>query len=369
MLAELSCLSFSLCLLHFGCVLSAPSYADEASYTAKPLISDANLGTLWAIDRLDSERLIFTEREGRLQIYNLASGKLQQVDISTIASEIVYGGQGGLFDVLVLSATGDQAELLLSYSKRVKSGICTTVVKARLIDASLAPHQSLFESHCGSNNKRHYGGRLALVGDKLFVSIGDGGNRAQAQNLQNHAGSIVRLNLDGSVPKDNPFVSRSDVLPEIYSYGHRNPQGLAFSAADNSLWAIEHGPRGGDELNLITAGGNYGWPKYSYGKEYWGPIAVGENPSPAGFIEPSLTYVPSIAPGDLAIRPGSSTVFIPALSRTHLSLVELGGLKAELKASWLTDKNMRLRSVYWLDNKRLLIGTDKQGVWQLVIQD
>lgn len=341
----------------------------------KPLLKPPMLaGTIWALERLDSERVIFTEREGRIGIYSLLSNKLQWLDTKALRQSISFGGQGGLFDVLVSPSVAENniKTLYLSFSQQHQNGSCTVLATARLDGLSLLDLRVIFISRCGSDNKRHYGGRLARVKNKLFIGIGDGGNRDQAQNLSNHAGKILRLNLDGSIPIDNPFVAVTGAAGEIYSLGHRNPQGLFYQPKKQALWSVEHGPRGGDELNLIHAGSNYGWPKYSYGKEYWGPIAVGESPSPTGFIEPSYVYIPSIAPSDFAIRPGSQQFYLSALSHKLISVLRLGpdeNKEPKLQANLLVDQAMRLRSLLWLDKNRLLIGTDKQGLWLLTFTD
>ena len=145
---------------------------------------------------------------------------------------------------------------------------------------------------------RHFGSRITFDGTgHLFFSVGDRGVRPNGQDLSTHAGSILRLTLDGSVPENNPFVQQRSALPEIWSYGHRNPQGIFYDRKKRRLWSIEHGPRGGDEINLILPGRNYGWPVISYGKEYWGPVQVGEGTEKEGMEQPVKFYVPSIAPG------------------------------------------------------------------------
>ena len=147
--------------------------------------------------------------------------------------------------------------------------------------------------------------------------------------MSNHAGSIIRLNLDGSIPSDNPFINKKDVLPEIYTYGHRNPQGLFYDKTSKNLWSIEHGPRGGDEINLIEKGKNYGWPIISYGKEYWNDSAVGESTAKEGMQQPIKYYIPSIAPSSLMVYNGDlfkkykGNIFSGALKLTHLNRIVL----------------------------------------------
>jgi glucose/arabinose dehydrogenase len=173
-----------------------------------------------------------------------------------------------------------------------------------------------------------------------------------AQDLGNHAGSILRLNLDGSVPADNPFVGKPDARNEIWSFGHRNPQGLLFDRESRRLWSIEHGPRGGDEINLIIKGGNYGWPIISHGKEYWGPVSIGEGRSKPGMEPPRKVYIPSIAPASLILYRGQAfpewrgDLFAGALKLRHLnrvSLSESGQAIAETRL--LEDLDERIRAL------------------------
>lgn len=157
-----------------------------------------------------------------------------------------------------------------TYAKPVGKGGAPTLAKATLDGSSLSNWQDLFTSNVPVTSGRHFGSRIAFDDKGLvYMTIGDSGERDTAQQTDNHAGTIVRLNPDGSIPKDNPFVDKEGFQPEIYSYGHRNPQGIVYDSERQQLWSIEHGPRGGDELNLISAGLNYGWPITSHGKEYW----------------------------------------------------------------------------------------------------
>ena len=206
----------------------------------------------------------------------------------------------------------------------------------------------------------------------MFFSIGDRGVRPNGQDLSTHAGSVLRLNLDGSVPEDNPFVKRSDSLPEIWSYGHRNPQGLSYDFQYKRLWLIEHGPRGGDEINLIRAGKNYGWPVISYGKEYWGPFSVGEAKAKAGMEQPIKYYVPSIAPGSLLLYTGGAFpewkghLFAGALKLQHLNRIQLNSLgQVDGEERLLENLNERIRSVTQSPEGWIYLSTDSGKIIRL----
>ena len=206
------------------------------------------------------------------------------------------------------------------------------MARARIKNGSLVNWQDLLVSDSATGTGRHFGSRIAFDNQgHVFFGIGDRGERDNAQDLSNHAGSIIRLNLDGTVPDDNPFVNQQDKRDEIWSYGHRNPQGLVFDPQKKNLWSIEHGPRGGDEINLIKKGNNYGWPVVSHGKEYWGPISVGEGTEKPGMESPLKVYIPSIAPGSLIYYsaeafPGwQNSLFSGALKLRHLNRVTVLG--------------------------------------------
>ena len=222
--------------------------------------------------------MLVTERPGRLRI--VRNGALLPDSVPGVP-EVFAEGQGGLFEVLPHPNFTDNKLLYLSFARPKGEGSTTTVIRGRFENDRLADIEDVFEAQ--SQGRGHYGGRLAWHPDGyLFVSVGERMARAAgdltahpAQDLSNHHGVTVRLFEDGRVPDDNPFVGQDGVLPEIWSYGHRNPQGLFYNLQSQQLWEIEHGPRGGDEINLIEAGKNYGWPEISYGKEYWAPLSVG----------------------------------------------------------------------------------------------
>ena len=285
------------------------------------------LGIPWGMTFIGPQRLLVTERNGQLRLLDLH--KRSKTILSGLP-EIVAEGQGGLLDV----ATGPDFErdgwIYFTYSKAHRGEAATTLARARLEGLQLLDWQDLLVTESATSHRRHFGSRIVFDQQgHLFFGIGDRGKRHQAQDLSNHIGSIIRLNLDGSVPADNPFVGVANARAEIWSYGHRNPQGMTYDALNNRLWSIEHGPRGGDEINLILPGRNYGWPVISHGKEYWAPIAVGEGTSKPGMEDPYKVYIPSIAPGSLMLYSGKAfpewrgNLFSGALKLRHLNRVSL----------------------------------------------
>ena len=228
-------------------------------------------------------------------------------------------------------------------------------------------------SQSNSNSDRHFGSRITFDNQgHVFFSVGDRGQRPNGQNLMTHSGSVLRLNLDGSIPKDNPFVKSQKALPEIWSYGHRNPQGLSYDLQHKRLWSIEHGPRGGDEINLISSAKIYGWPIVSYGKEYWGPVNVGDAQEKEDIEAPVKYYVPSIAPGSLLYYNGNAfpewlgNLFAGALKLRHLNRIEFNSNTKTLDEERLLESlNERIRAVIQSPEGWLYLSTDSGKILSL----
>ncbi|WP_029858475.1 PQQ-dependent sugar dehydrogenase, partial [Vibrio parahaemolyticus] len=207
----------------------------------------------------------------------------------------------------------------------------------------------------------------------IYFTIGDRGERDNGQNTQTHAGSILRLNLDGTVPTDNPFTS-SKAKPEIWSFGHRNPQGLFYDKETDQLWSIEHGPRGGDEINLIKKGANYGWARVSQGKEYWGPLDVGEAKSLPGMENPKLVYIPSIAPSNMVLYRGDKyseldgKILVGALKLTHINVVGINDGKLTESQRLLEKLGERIRDITISPDGYIYFSTDSGKIFRLTEQ-
>ncbi|MFP4328554.1 MAG: PQQ-dependent sugar dehydrogenase [Paracoccaceae bacterium] len=264
------------------------------------LVADGFQGP-WSLDFLPDGGFLVTEKRGRLWHLDEA-GARQEI---TGLPEIADLGQGGLLDVVVPRDFRESRELLFTHARPLEGGAGTALAAARWPEGSdrLEDLRILFEMTPGSSAGRHFGSRLVEGPEgHLFFTIGDRGEMQASQDLSRHNGSVIRLNRDGSVPADNPFVDESDALPEIWSYGHRNPQGAALDL-DGRLWLHEHGARGGDEINRIRKGANYGWPVISYGRHYSGE-PIGEGTSKPGMEQPEFYWDPSIAPSGLAIYSG-----------------------------------------------------------------
>lgn len=251
----------------------------------------------WGMTFLPNGDILFTEIEGKL--FRLTSDGEKQ-NISGVP-EVLAAGQGGLLDVELHPQFEENNWIYLSYSKPKEEGgrtlATTAVMRAKLQGNRLNEQEVIFEALPYSRTRHHYGSRLEFdPNGYLFVSVGDRGNRDEnPQNLDNHCGKVHRLYDDGRIPEDNPFVGQTGAMPSIYSYGHRNPQGLARHPETGVMWEHEHGPRGGDEVNIIEKGKNYGWPVISYGINYNGTTFTNKT-AQEGMLQPELYWVPSIAP-------------------------------------------------------------------------
>ena len=362
-------------VLMFNLVAIAPAHgaadaSDGRSRNYDVELAAENLGVPWGMVFLDTKRILFTERGGRAGLLDTSSG---EVDYIQGLPEVWAQGQGGLLDCAVTDDHKDGDWIYFTYAKPHGETALTTLARAKLRGNALTQWQEILVTRSASDTSRHFGGRIAFDGKgHLFFTVGDRGHRPNGQNLATHAGSVLRLNLDGTVPRDNPFVGRKDALPEIWSYGHRNPQGIVYDAKIERLWINEHGPRGGDEINLIIRGGNYGWPVVSRGKEYWGPLAVGEATSKPDMEDPRKVYIPSIAPGSLLLYTGKAfpqwrgNLFSGALKLAHLNRVEVdeaGEIIAEERL--LEDLHERIRQVIQSPEGWIYLSTDSGRILRL----
>jgi glucose/arabinose dehydrogenase len=328
------------------------------------------LGIPWGMAFLSPHQLLITERAGSVRLLDIRD--TSSVSLSG-APEVVAEGQGGLLDVAIGPNYSSEGWIYFTYTRRSDLEAATTLARARMDRDQLVDWQDLLITDTATGARRHFGSRIAFD-DKghVFFGVGDRGERDMAQDLSNHIGTIMRLNLDGSVPADNPFVGTANARDEIWSYGHRNPQGLLFDRVSNRLWSIEHGPRGGDEINLIIKGRNYGWPVISHGKEYWGPVSIGEGTSKAGMEQPRKIYIPSIAPGSLIIYRGDAfpqwrgNLFAGALKLQHLNRVMLSDSGQVIQTERiLEDLDERIRALALSPEGWIYFSTDSGRILRI----
>lgn len=281
----------------------------------------------YSIAFLPDGSMLVTERKGQLRL--IKDGQLVTAPITGVPP-VHTGSQAGLFDVVLHPKFAENGLVYLTYAHGTKAANMTRVARARFDGSALQDLQVIFEAKPSKDTSNHYGGRLVFLPDGTFtLLVGDGFEyREQAQNPRSHLGKIVRLNDDGSIPQDNPFAGREGALPEVYSLGHRNQQGLVFDGERGVLFETEHGPQGGDELNMIAAGKNYGWPVITYGRDYTGALVSPFTERP-GMEQPLVYWTPSIAPSGLAVYRGdkfpawNGDLLVGALAFKHLRRVDL----------------------------------------------
>ena len=256
----------------------------------------------WGMAALPNGDMLITERHGALRLLQ-ANGVLHPTPINGLP-DVAVRGQGGLLDVAIHPDYASNGWVYLSYSspkanKESGKGANTALMRTRIRNHQLIDQQLLFKALPNYRNGRHFGSRIAFdANNHVFLSVGDRGGRDDNQSLGNHRSKIFRLHDDGQIPSDNPFVNTNNAAPEVWSWGHRNPQGLARHPDTGEIWSHEHGPRGGDELNRILAGQNYGWPTITFGKNYSGTKITNETER-SEMMSPVTYWVPSIAPSGM----------------------------------------------------------------------
>ena len=256
----------------------------------------------WGLAFLPGGDMLITERPGRLL----------RVDGATLQPRTVRGlpaiaavGQGGLLDVTLHPEFASNRLVYLSFTGADEDGVGTEVARGRLADDALENVEIIFRALPKSRGGRHFGSRLLFDMDgQLLITLGERGDRPRAQDIGDHAGSVIRINDDGSVPVDNPFVTTAGARPEIYTYGNRNVQGITLDPGSGLVWAHEHGPQGGDEVNILASGRNYGWPVITYGRNYVLGTKIGEGTHKEGMEQPLHYWTPSIAPSGMTLYTG-----------------------------------------------------------------
>ncbi len=309
----------------------------------------------WGMDVFPNGAIVLTEKPGRLRILDQEGNLSAPLGGVPPVADV---GQGGLLDVTVDPAFASNRLIWLAYSEPASDGTnSTAVARARLSadGTTLEEVTVVFRQLPRYPGRLHFGARVAFAGDgTLFVTLGERFRdpwREQAQDLCSHLGKVVRLQPDGTAPGDNPFIGRDDALPELWSYGHRNVQGAAIHPETGKLWISEHGPRGGDELNVLEPGGNYGWPLVSHGVEYSGqPVGRGRRSAP-GLEDPVSTWTPAIAPGGIAFyRSGAfpgwqGNLLVSGLGARAILRLELEGEAVVHEERLIADEGRRIRDV------------------------
>ncbi|HEX5579978.1 MAG TPA: PQQ-dependent sugar dehydrogenase [Gemmatimonadaceae bacterium] len=301
----------------------------------------------WGMAFLPGGDILVTERPGRLRL--VRGGKLQPQPVAG-TPEVWANGQGGLLDVELHPRFAENRLVYLTYSKPAEGGATTALARGRWDGNRITGLADIFVAAAVGTRGQHFGSRIVFdSAGYVYVSVGERNEKTPAQELGNHKGTIVRLHDDGRVPRDNPFVGRQGARPEIFSYGHRNPQGMALHPVTRELWANEHGARGGDEINRVLAGRNYGWPAITHGVNYDG-TPISPDTARAGMEQPVIHWTPSIAPSGMAFYTGDrfprwkGNIFNGSMAGQQLRRVVLDGNRVTHQEVLLKDR-ARIRAV------------------------
>ena len=343
-------------MLLIGLAACLPTWAQDGSSVINSEKQAFRLVTLlnglenpWSLAFLPDGRMLVTERAGRLRLVS-QDFKLNPKPIEGLP-EVVAQGQGGLFDVVLHPQYAQNGWVYWAYNAPGPGGWGTALARGRLQDHRMTEVQVLFSMQPKTRSGHHFGGRIVFdQAGMLYLTLGDRGDKGRAQKMDDHAGSVIRLHDDGRIPANNPFVSRAGVLTEKWTLGNRNMQGAALHPKTGELWTHEHGPQGGDEVNVMRSGLNYGWPIITYGVNYGLGTKIGEGQAKAGLVQPLHVWVPSIAPSGMAFVSGTQfphwqgDLLVGALRGQMLVLLSLDGEKV-LGEERLLQGRSRLRDV------------------------
>lgn len=353
-------------LLVMGAILGWAQDGNELSLDTEVVIGELDIP--WGMDWLPNGDMLVTEIKGTLYRWN--GTRLQAI---TGTPEVVAKGQGGLLDVKVHPDYATNGWVYLSYSKPMPDDLATTaVVRGKLQGNAFVEASEVFRAEPASDTRHHYGSRIVF--DKngyMYVSVGDRGNRDEnPQRLNNHCGKIHRMNDDGSIPIDNPFAGNPIAMQSIYSYGHRNPQGMALNPYTGDIWEHEHGPQGGDEVNILQPKKNYGWPVISYGINYNGTKFT-DITEKEGMEQPLIYWVPSIAPSGLDFVTSNKygklkgDILVGSLKFGYLHRCDVEGNKVVKEEKYLEGIG-RVRSVRQGPDGYVYLGVEGKGVLRLL---
>ncbi len=320
----------------------------------------------WSLAFLPKGDYLVTERKGRLLKVNKAGDKVEITGVP----EVYNYGQGGLLDIVLAPDFETSSMVYFSYAGRDANDddlANTEVARARLnlVLNRLESLEVIFKAEPKVEGSNHWGSRLLFAPDgTLYITLGERFDyEEEAQNPANHLGALIRINPDGTIPDDNPFINNDKKRDEIFSYGHRNPQGMALHPNGNEIWIHEHGPRGGDEINILKKGANYGWPAVTFGISYIG-LEISDKTTAPGMEDPILQWTPSIAPSGMAFYEGDKfpnwkgDLFVGALAHKHLRRLELEGKKVVEQEELLTNLDARIRDVRQGSDGYLYVLTD-----------
>lgn len=320
---------------------------------------------IWGFDFIDENKIIFTQRSGQLKILNLIDKKIETIDG---VPKVWVRDQGGLLDVRMHPKL--KQKIFITYSEPVETEKSTSAFATADLDGNVLKNfRKLFSAGSPNSEVVHFGSRIEFDNkDHVYITVGDRNDRPKVQDKTTYLGKIMRFNLDGTTPDDNPFAK--DGQKEIWTLGHRSPQGLTWRPDKKQLWEAEMGPQGGDEVNLILKGENYGWPVVTYGREYSGP-KIGEGGEKPGIKSPIAYWVPSISPSGISFYTGDKipkwkgNLFVGTLSGSHLRRLVLKGNKVVKQEELLKELNLRFRNVRSGPDGWLYFSTDEGHIMRI----
>ncbi len=324
----------------------------------------SGLNSAWGLTFLPNDDLLVTEKKGEIRV--IRDGKLLDTKISGVP-EVFSNGQGGLFEIELHPQYESNGWLYIIYAAPGSGGANTAIMRAKLDDFNLTEKEVIFQAEPLVTGGNHFGGRMVF--DKngfLYFATGERGKMDNAQNLKNHSGKILRIKDDGDIPADNPFVNTNDAKPEIYTYGNRNPQGMEIHPATDEIWTHEHGPLGGDEINIVEEGANYGWPEVTYGKNYNG-TTISEFTTKPGMKDPLHQWTPSIAPCGMSFVTGDTypewkgNLLVGSLKFRYVARLELNGKEVTHEEKLLENLG-RIRSITQGPDGYIYVGTESPGL-------
>ncbi len=341
-------------------LLLASSVVRAADYTLETVASDLDLP--WSVAFLPDGGFLVSERPGGIKL--IRDGDASPV---TGVPDTHFAGQGGFFDVVLDPDFAENGLVYLAYAEGNRRANRTAVLRARLDGNRLLDGNVIFRAEPDKSGVHHYGGRLAFLDDgTLLLTTGEGYSRKdEAQSIDGHFGKVVRIHSDGTAPADNPFAGQGSNAAKVLSYGHRNPQGLAVDPATGRIWLHEHGPRGGDEVNVIEAGKNYGWPAITYGVDYSGAI-ISPHTELEGMEQPQKYWDPSIAPSGLTLYTGDAfpewrgSLFVGALKDQDVRRLSLSGADVVAEEILFAEIGERIRDVRTGPDGFLYVLTDSR---------
>ncbi len=318
----------------------------------------------WGLTFLPNNDLLVTERDGEIRI--IRNGKLLDQKITGVP-EVYKQGQGGLFEIKLHPDYKSNGWLYISYAAPGNGGGNTAIMRAKLGGFNLINKQVIFQAQPFVSGGNHFGGRMEFGKDgKLYFSVGERGSKENAQTLKNHAGKIHRINDDGSIPNDNPFVNTPGAMGSIYAYGNRNPQGMAIHPLTGEIWTHEHGPMGGDEINIVKPGVNYGWPEVTFGKNYNG-TTITEFTTKEGMVDPLHYWLPSIAPCGMSFVTSdkysawNGNALVGSLKFQYVARLELNGNKVTHEER-IAENLGRVRAIIQGPDGFIYVSTEAPGM-------